>query len=369
MGKKLVVFILAALMVVSVLTGCAQTTNTPVPAQEAAAAPAQESAPETAQAAPESDGASEAMKMVMITDTGGLGDGGFNDMAWNGLEMAKEQLGFEIAVIESTEASQYASNMSAAAQQGYDIIVCVGFLLEDALKEVAPQYPDTKFVMIDGSVDGPNIYSYKYKLNEGGFLAGALAAYVTKADNFGTVGGMEIPDVVAWESGFVAGVKTINPNAEVKTTYVGTFADPGKAKELALAQFNAGAAAIMEISSGGAIGVIEAARDAGKLFVATDKSKDSFAPGFELTAALAARDVALFEAAKQIHDGTAVAGTTLLSMKDGVFGLPDNTEERYGKDAVDLIAKLKEMIISGQIVVPATKDEVAAYQAPDLGLK
>ena len=363
MRKKLIAFLLVALMAVSVLAGCTQS-----PAAEATPA-----ADAPAVAVPEDTGADTGtetdttLKMVMITDSGGLGDGGFNDMAWHGVEMARDALGFEIGVIESTEASQFASNMSAAARQGYDIIVCVGYLLEDALKEVAPQFPDTKFVIIDGSVEGDNIYSYKYKLNECGFLSGALAAYVTGEDKFGTVGGMEIPDVVAWESGFAAGVKTINPEAEVMTTYVGSFADPGKAKELALAQFNSGAAAIMEISSGGAIGVIEAARDADKQFVATDRSKDSFAPGFELTAALAARDVALFEAAKQIKEGTAVPGITLLSMKDGVFDVPANTEERYGKDAAELIAKLKQMVIDGTIVVPATKEEVAAYQAPNLG--
>ena len=364
MRKKLIAFLLVALMVVSVLPGCAPQTPAAVAAPEQAATPAADA---PAVAAPEDAGTETALKMVMITDSGGLGDGGFNDMAWHGVEMARDELGFEIGVIESTEASQFASNMSAAARQGYDIIVCVGYLLEDALKEVAPQFPDTKFVIIDGSVEGDNIYSYKYKLNEGGFLSGALAAYVTGENKFGTVGGMEIPDVVAWESGFAAGVKTINPEAEVMTTYVGSFADPGKAKELALAQFNSGAAAIMEISSGGAIGVIEAARDADKQFVATDRSKDSFAPGFELTAALAARDVALFEAAKQIKEGTAVPGITLLSMKDGVFDVPANTEERYGKEAAELIEKLKQMIIDGTIVVPATKEEVAAYQAPNLG--
>lgn len=77
-------------------------------------------------------------KMAMITDTGGLGDNGFNDMAWAGMEMARDELGFEIGIIESTEASQYAANISAAADQGYNVILCVGYLLADALAEVAP---------------------------------------------------------------------------------------------------------------------------------------------------------------------------------------------------------------------------------------
>jgi basic membrane protein A len=310
--------------------------------------------------------ADEAKSIVMITDTGGLGDGGFNDMAWHGLEMVRDELGYRIGIIESTEAAQYAPNIAQAAEQGYDIVVCVGFLFVDVLAEVAPQYPNTKFIMIDAEVEGANVYSFTFEVQESSYLAGALAALVLKENIFGHVGGMEIPDTLAWESGYVAGVKTIKPDAEVKTAYVGTFADPGKAKELALAQFSGGAAVVMEVSSGGAIGVIEAARDAGRLFISTDKSKDSFAPGFELTSALAKRDYAVFNAAKMIDDGTAKPGNTNLSSKDGVFGLPEDTEQRYGAETAAVVKKLQEMIIRGELVVPSTRDEVKAFTAPKL---
>jgi basic membrane protein A len=308
----------------------------------------------------------ENQSIVMITDTGGLGDGGFNDTAWHGLEMVRDELGFKIGIIESTEAAQYAPNIAQAAEQGYNIVVCVGFLFVDVLAEVAPQYPDTKFIMIDGEVAGSNVYSFTFEVQESSYLAGALAALVCKENIFGHVGGMEIPDTLAWESGYVAGIKTVKPNAEVKTAYVGTFADPGRAKELALAQFNAGAVAVMEVSSGGAIGVIEAARDAGKLFISSDKSKDVFAPGFELTSATAKRDYAILNAVKMIYDGTAKPGKTNLSTKDGIFGLPENTGERYGAETLAVINKLQEMIVRGELVVPNTREKVNSFTAPKL---
>lgn len=306
-------------------------------------------------------------KMAMITDTGGLGDNGFNDMAWAGMEKARDELGFEIGLIESTEASQYAANIAAAADQGYNVILCVGYLLADALAEVAPQYPDVNFMIIDGSVEGDNVFSFVYSMEETSFLAGALAAYVLPdCDTFGTVGGMEIPDVIAWANGYQAGILAVKPDAKVLRSYVGSFADPGIAKELALAQFNQGAEVVMEISSGGAIGVIEAAKEAGKKFIATDKSKDDQAPGCELTAALAGRDMAVFNAAKQLVEGTAAPGVTHLTMKDGVFDVPDYVESLYGKDAVDFVEGLKQKILSGEIEVPRTNEEMDAYTPPTL---
>ncbi len=362
--KKSLAFVLALLMVVGLLAGCSGAASSSAAAPASSAPAASSAAMAGGSSAPAAAG--DKMSMVMITDAGGLGDGGFNDMAWAGLEKAKAELGVEIGVIESTETAQFATNIQQAAEQGYDIVVCVGFLFVDVLAEVAPQYPDTKFIMIDAEVEGDNVYSFMFDVQESSYLAGALAGLVRGEDVFGYVGGMEIPVVLAWESGYVSGIKTTKPDAEVKTAYVGTFADPGKAKELALAQFGSGAGVVMEVSSGGAIGVIEAAEESGNEFIATDKSKDSFAPGSEFTAALAKRDEAVFEAAKMIVDGSAKAGTTYLSMKDGVFGLPEDTAERYGDDVMATIDKLQQMIIDGELDVPATRDEVAAFQPPKL---
>ncbi len=361
---KSIALALALLLAATLLAACGG--GAPSSAAPAPAAPSE--APQPGDAAPEAtgEGQGEGMSMVMITDAGGLGDGGFNDMAWAGLEMARDDMGFEIGVIESSEAAQFAPNIQQAAEQGYDIVVCVGFLFVDVLTEVAPQYPDTSFIMIDAEVEGDNVYSFMFDVQESSFMAGALAGLVREETVFGYVGGMEIPVVEAWESGFISGIKTTKPGAEVRTAYVGSFADPGKAKELALAHFNAGAGVCMEVSSGGAIGVIEAAQEAGKEFVATDQSKDSFAPGSEFTAALAKRDFAVYNAAKMIFEGTAVPGTTYLSMKDDVFGLPENTEERYGAEVMATLSQLMEMIVNGELDVPATRDEVAAYEAPAL---
>lgn len=363
--KGKLAILLALVLVVSLFAGCggnkgSAPTETTTPATET------KQTETTQQEATQEETKEEKLSMVMITDAGGLGDKGFNDIVWKGLEKARDQLGYEIAVIESSEAAQYGPNIAAAAEQGYDIVVCVGYLFTDILPQIAPQYPETRFVMIDGAVEGDNVYSYKFELQQAGFLAGALAGLKSESNKFGVVGGMEIPEVVAWASGFAAGVKTTRPDGEVNFTYVGSFGDPGKAKELALTHFSNGADICMEITSGGAIGVIEAARDANKMFIATDSSKDALAPGHEFTAALAKRDEAVFAVAKMIKEGSAKPGITYLSMKDGIFGLPDNTEERYGSEAAQTIKKLQDMILSGELVVPKTVEELQSYVPPAL---
>ena len=366
--KRLIALLLVVLMAVGLFAGCSGKNADEDADVSGGSTDAPNTTDETSQTdkTPSSD--EDALRICMITDTGGLGDNGFNDMAWAGMEQARDTFGCEIGIIESSEAAQYASNISAAADQDYDVIILVGFLLQDALSEVAPQYPDTKFIIIDGEVEGDNVYSFKYKMQEASFLAGALSAYVqSDSDCFGVVVGMEIPDCIRWGSGFISGVKAINPNAKVLTAAVGSFADPGKAKELALAQFNQGATAVIEVSSGGAIGVIEAAAESGNKFVATDKSKDDQAPGSELTAALAGRDSAVFTALKEMVEGTDTPGTKVLTMADGVFSVPDYTEERYGAEAAELVETLKQMIVDGEIVVPETYEEANAFPALDLG--
>lgn len=358
-SKRVLIIMLAlVLLVMATMVGCDNGAK-PVETEAPTAAPEGSDTPEA------SEEPDKPLTMVMITDAGGLGDKGFNDIIWEGMVRAGADFGFDVHCIESSEAAHYGPNITSAAEEGYDIVVLVGFLFTDILPEIAPLFPDTHFVMIDGTVEGDNVYSFKFHLEESGYLAGALAGLKSESNKFGVVGGIETPDVVAWESGFAAGIMTTRPDAEISITYVGSFGDPGKAKELALAHYDAGADIVMEISSGGAVGVAEGAADAGKYFVATDKSKDSLAPGSEFTAALAKRDEAVYAVAKLIKEGKAEAGVTWLSTKDNIFSLPDDTAERYGADTMAIIDKLQGMIRDGDLTVPMTKEDVASFVAPE----
>lgn len=362
-SKRMLIIVLAlGLLLTTVLFGCdkgAKPVETKTPADTAAPIET-----DTLEPGPSED-PEKPLTMVMITDAGGLGDKGFNDNIWEGMQRASGDFGFDVHCIESSEAAQYGPNISSAAEEGYDIVVLVGFLFSDVLPEIAPLFPDTHFVMIDGTVEEENVYSFKFNLEECGYLAGALAGLKSESNKFGVVGGIETPDVVAWAAGFSAGILTTRPEADISVTYVGSFGDPGKAKELALAHYDAGADIVMEISSGGAVGVAEGAADVGKYFIAVDKDKDELAPGSQFTAGLAKRDEAVYAVAKLIKEGKAEAGVTWLSAKDNIFGLPENSVTLHGADAMAIVDHFDAMIREGELTVPRTMGQLESFVAPE----
>ena len=162
--------------------------------------------------------ASEAAKkpvMAMVTNQSGLGDQAFNDATWAGFILAQEKLGIEPKVLESREQAQYVPNLSILADQRSDLVVGVGFMIKDAVKEVADLYPDTNFGLVDGIVDAPNVACLLFKENEGAFLMGAIAAKMSQSCTVGFFGGMSNPFTNRFESGYSAVVKTENPEMDV----------------------------------------------------------------------------------------------------------------------------------------------------------
>lgn len=306
------------------------------------------------------------LRMVMVTNTAGIGDGGFNDMAWAGFKKAKEELGADIKVIEAREQSQYVTNLSAAAEQGYDMVVAVGFLLQDAIKEVAPSYPKTNFVLIDGFVEQPNVASIIFKENEAAYLAGAIAGMMTKTNKIGFVGGMETPPPIRFESGWRAGIMTTNPEAKISTSYVGSFGDPGKGKETALAQYNNGVDIIQEVAGLSGLGVIEAAKASNKWFVACDKDKTELGQGKQLTADIKRIDNAVIKAAIDIKGGKFKGGLVKLGLKEDGVGLSEKTASVVPDNIMKVVEVLKQKIINGGLVIPENREALKSFTPPKL---
>ncbi len=306
----------------------------------------------------------ENLRMVMITNVSGLGDGGFNDMAWEGFLKAEEELGADIKVIESQDPTQYIPNLSMAAEQGYDVVVAVGFLLIDAMTEVASMYPETNFVMIDGAVNESNVASVLFKENEAAFLAGAIAGLVTETNRVGYVGGMETPAPIKFESGYRAGVEATNPEAIVVVAYVGSFADPGKAKEISLSLYNKDIDIIHEVAGMSGLGVIEAAKETDKWFIACDKDKSELGAGHQLTAAVKRIDNSIMNIARMVQAGNFEGKVYNLGLKENAVGIPANTADNVSEEILNRVEKYKQMIIDGEIVVPANRDELEEFTPP-----
>lgn len=308
-----------------------------------------------------------ALRAAMVTDTAGIGDRSFNESAWRGLQRAKKELGAEVRYLESVKLPDYEQNLRLLAQQKYDVVVAVGFAMEDALKKVAPQFPDIVFAIVDGNApDLPNCVSLKFREHEGSFLVGALAGAMTKTGVVGFVGGMDIPLIEKFEVGYRAGVMTTNPKAKVLIGYTGNWTDTSKGKELALSQYERGADIVYHASGQCGLGVIEAAEQRGKghFAIGVDSDQDYIAPGFVLTSMIKGVDNAVFEVCNAVKEGTFQPGTRDLGIKENGVGLSPMTYTKHlvPKGVLDKIEKLRRMIADGTLKVPQTEEELQAFQ-------
>ncbi len=305
--------------------------------------------------------AQDAPVVTMVTDTAGLGDQNFNDLAKRGLDRAAEELGVQTNVIESRDASNYIPNLTQGAEQS-DLTVGVGFLLTEAITEVANQYPDDKFLLIDSVSEAPNVESVTFREQEGAFLSGVLAARMTKTNKLGVIGGIKIPPVVRYVVGFEAGAKSINPDVEVVVAYADNFDDPALGKELTLAQYNQGVDIAFPVAGKTGIGSFEAAKEKGEGFwvIAADADQSQLGAEHQLAVSEKGVDTAVFLAAQQVVDGSFEGGAVSLGLAEEGVGL-GNPNAAVPQEVLDVAAAYEQAIIDGVITVPADEEELAAF--------
>jgi basic membrane protein A len=307
------------------------------------------------------------LRMVMVTNVSGLGDEGFNDAAWKGFERARDELGAEIQVIESGEQSQYVPNLQAAAEQSYDLIVAVGFLLVDSVAQAAGNYPDSNFVIIDGTVDQPNVVSVLFKENEAAYLSGIIAGLTTETGKVGFLGGMETPPVIRFESGWRAGVATVDPDIGNVINFVGSFANPGAGKEQAKIMYGQGIDIIQGVAGSTEIGIIEAAKELDKWVIPCDRDKTELCAGQQLTSSVKKIDEAVMTVAKAVVAGNFPGGTTMaLGLAEDAVGYPDTALAVVDPEIMKIVNQVKTRIVSGEIKVPSTREELVAFKPPML---
>ncbi len=312
--------------------------------------------------------AQDAKVAWMITDTAGLGDQNFNDLANKGGTQAATDFGVEWKVTESADQAAYVPNLTAAADGGANLVVAVGYLLTDAVTEVAAQFPDTSFQLIDSVAEGDNVQSVLFKEQQIGYLAGTVAGAVTKTNKLGIVGGQRIPPVIRYEVGFVAGVKSVNPDAEVIIVYTDTFGDQDLGKQTAAAQFNQGADIVFPIAGFTGTGAYLAASELNKpgeiWVIGVDAAQDHLAPGYELCVAQKGVDFAVHQACGQIADGSFVGGTLDLGLSEGGVSIV-MYEGRVPEDVAAQTLGYQQAIIDGTITPPVDDDTLAAFEVPE----
>ncbi|MCC6315964.1 MAG: BMP family ABC transporter substrate-binding protein [Thermomicrobiales bacterium] len=318
--------------------------------------------------------AQDQLVVTMVTDTAGLGDQNFNDLAKRGLDRSVDDFDVKGQVIESRDAAAYVPNLIQAAENSA-LTIGVGFLLTEAMVEVAKEYPDAKFQLIDSvaidpdtSEPVPNVASVTFKEQEAAFLAGVAAAMVSASHKIGAVAGMKIPPVVRYAVGYEAGAKSANPETEVIVAYADTFDDPALGKELTLAQYNQGADIAFAIAGKTGVGCFDAAKEKGAGFwvIAADADQAQLGADFQLCVAAKGIDTAVVTVVQEVVDDEFKGGVLDLGLKEGGVDLL-NPGGHVPNEVMALVDRYKQAIIDGTLVVPADEEQLAVFKpvAPD----
>jgi basic membrane protein A len=304
--------------------------------------------------------AKKAIKVGLVTDIGGLNDRSFNTLANQGLEQAKSQLGITGRVLTSKSNADYVPNLSTLAQQKYDLVIGVGFLMADAMDTVAKKFPDTKFAIIDVDATGlkgkpSNVEGLLFKEQESGYLAGTLAALYAKDNNITTissVGGQKIPPVDHYIAGYEAGAKAANPSIKTLHAYSQDFVDQAKCKEIALNQIAQGSGVVFQVAGQCGLGALDAAKQKGKQGIGVDADQ-SYLGSYILTSAIKKVDTSVLDTVKQVQDDkyTGGANTTFdVKNKGAGIGKVSAAGAKYQPQLDDVTSKLA----AGSITVPDT---------------
>jgi basic membrane protein A len=308
------------------------------------------SAASTSTAAP-----AKKIKVGLVTDIGGLNDRSFNALANKGLKDAQAQLGIEGRVLISKSNADYTPNLTTLAQQKYDLVISVGFLMAEATEKVAGKFPDTKFAIVDGSAAGmkskpTNVEGLLFAEQEAGYLVGYLSGLYAKdnsATTIGSIGGQKIPPVDHYIAGYQAGAKKADPSIKTLNGYSQDFVDQAKCKEIALDQISKGAKVVFQVAGQCGLGVLDAAKEKSVQGIGVDADQGYIGPQV-FTSALKKVDVAVFNAIKGVQEDKYTGGQDVLNnVKSGGigYGKLNSAAEKYA----DQIKKVQDDIAAGTI--------------------
>ena len=316
------------------------------------------------------------VRVGIVFDIGGKDDRSFNAAAWAGVKCAesgnwpngescgKPPLGIVLRDIEPGNPTSIEPAMRAFAERGYDLIIGVGFAQAPIMEQVAKDYPHIQFAIIDGVSELPNVASLVFKEHEGSYLVGMLAAKASKSGTIGFLGGMDIGLIHRFEVGYEEGARSVNPNIRVIQNYVGVtdgaWNNPGKGKEIALAQISKGADVIFTAAGNSGLGAFDAVEQQGKqngrathFVIGVDSNQNMVKPGFVLTSMVKRVDNVVYQIVEDVVNRRFKPGLHVFGLdKEGVgYAMDQFNQDLVTPDAVKEAEEAKQKIIKGEIKV------------------
>ncbi|MFM8681452.1 MAG: BMP family protein [Alphaproteobacteria bacterium] len=294
---------------------------------------------------------------AIVFDMGGKFDKSFNEAAYNGAERFRKETGIAYREFEVTSEAQRDQALRNLARRGATVIVAVGFAQAVPVEAAAKEFPGVKFNIVDEVVDLPNVQSFVFKEQEGSFLAGIMAAMASRSGRIGFVGGMDIPLIRAFGCGYAQGARHANPRVEIVQNMTGTtpaaWRDPTRGGELARAQFDRGVDVVYAAAGGTGLGVLQAAKDQGKLSIGVDSNQNHLHPGSVLTSMIKRVDVAVYEAFRAARENRWQAGLRNLGLKEEGVGVAIDEHNRRLVDAgmEAAVNRARDEIVAGRLSV------------------
>jgi basic membrane protein A and related proteins len=309
-------------------------------------------------------------KVALVSDTGGLDDKGFNQFSVAGFKSGVSDFGLKDRIYVSKTADDYLPNLTAAAQDGNKLVIAVGYLLGPSVAQAADQFPDVKFAGVDqffggdgckkaGTCTRPNVVGMVYPTEQSGYLAGVVAAKMTKSNNVSTVGGKKIPSVDNWIAGFQQGVHDTKPGVKTQNAYSQDFEDLAKCKEIALDQIAHGSDVVFQVAGKCGLGALDAACEKGKVGIGVDVDQSGQGKCV-VTSALKPLETSVYNMLQTFKDGKFKGGGNTFF---GVEQLPDaelltDFHGNVPQSVKDAVAKAEKGLKDGSIKPPATLDAV-----------
>ena len=347
--KKLISIVLVAAMALS-MVACGGASSTPASTGTSEAASTAASGEATS---------GKEITVGMITDVGGVNDRSFNQTSWEGLQtLAEQNPNISVSYLESKTDADYSANIETYLSEGTDLIICVGYMLAEATKAAAEANPDQLFAIIDDStIDLPNVACLMFSQAEASYLVGIVAGLATESNTVGYVQGMVSDSMNQFGCGFIAGVKSVNPEATVLQFNANSFGDPTGGNTAATDMITKGADVVFHAAGATGNGVIEACKANGVYAIGVDTDQAPLAPETVITSAMKRVDIAAQDISLAVANGTFTPGVHLYSLENGGVDLSP-TRDLLTEEMLTAVEDAKAKIIAGEVQVPSTPEEL-----------
>ena len=316
------------------------------------------SSEEDTEAETEEDIDGTGFKIGMVTDVGGVNDGSFNQSAWEGLQRAAENFGCEVKYIESKGDADFVPNIESFLDEDYDLIICTGYVMADAVRDAAELNPDQKFAIVDdaSNADLDNVTCMMFEQEQASYLVGLAAGYTTESNVVGFVVGQANETMNSFGYGYLAGVLDANPDATILQYNANSFGDASAGKTAVNTMVTKGTDVVFHAAGGTGLGVIDGCKENGIWAIGVDSDQSPLAPETILTSALKRVDNACYDATKKAILGTLEGGVATYDLAAGGVDIAPTTDN-LSKDVLEKIEDAKKDIIAGDLVVPKNQEE------------